>query len=87
MNSRTAELDEVPGTPQMVHMGFASKAETRLAKNSYYARRGEDRDPGRALYVKSRDAWRTWRPGDALPRGAEVVEYDGLVPEVLREDT
>lgn len=83
VNRRMLRLDDVPGAPQMLHMGFASTAKTRAAKNKYYADRGESADPKRSWHVESRQAWETWRPGDALPRGARVIPYDGPIPEVF----
>lgn len=70
--------------PCMIHMGFAAQARERLAKNRYYAARGEAVDPKRAWYVRSRACFATWKPGDALPDGAGIIPYTGPVPEVLR---
>lgn len=69
------------GTPQMVHLGFAASLRSRQAKHRYYEARGEGRTDRRGWYVDSRRAWETWAPGDALPRGAEVVPWVGPVPE------
>lgn len=80
-----AKFVAVPGAPQMVHLGFASRPKTRLAKNRYYAERGEAADPKRSWYVESRAAWVEWKPGDSLPRGARVSYYDGPRPEALEE--
>lgn len=71
--------------PQMIHMGFAAGAVTRAAKNRYYEGRGESADRQRRWYTESRLAWETWKPGDALPRGAAVQPYTGPVPEVFLE--
>ena len=78
-------LDLMPGTPQMIHMGFAASAKTRAAKNRYYEVRGEADDPKRRWYTESRRAFETWQPGDPLPHGAKVIGYDGPVPEVFQE--
>lgn len=87
LNDRLAQRHEDKfweSTPHMVHMGFASQRHTRLAKNSYYATRGESVDPQRAWYVQSRAAWDNWSPGVKLPRHARVAVYDGPVPEVFQ---
>ncbi len=84
MNQVICDLRGIPGVPEMIHLGFASKKKTRLAKNSYYAARGEEVDKSRKWYVESRAAWENWQPGDVLPRGAEVRKYDGPVPEVFQ---
>lgn len=70
--------------PQMIHLGFAARREDRLAKNAYYAARGERRDKMRKWYVESRARWEMWKPGDVLPRDAHVIPYTGPVPEVFR---
>lgn len=85
LDRKLVRFDQVDNTPYFVHMGFASSPKTRLAKNSYYAARGESSDPKRSWYVDSRNAFRTWRPGDKLPRNAKVCLYDGLVPECFKE--
>lgn len=72
-------------TPQMVHLGFAASERTRLAKNNYYAQRGEAVDPKRSWYVESRAAWAGWQPGVALPQGAKVIPYAGPEPEAYRD--
>lgn len=84
LNEKSARLEWEDGYPEMIHLGFASAARTRLAKSRYYARRGEDTDQRRAWYVESRAAWEAWRPGDVLPYDAQVVPYGGVVPEVFR---
>lgn len=87
LNNRLLHLHDkadTPGLPQMVHLGFAAKLESRVAKHRYYAGRGEDRDRQRKWYVHSRAAWETWQPGEELPRGAKVIPYQGPVPEVFR---
>jgi hypothetical protein len=71
--------------PQYVHMGFAGNLEKRAAKNRYYEERGEKVDPKRSWYTESRKCFETWKPGDSLPRGARVVDYDGAIPEVFKE--
>ena len=73
-----------PYSPQMIHLGYAAKKEVRLAKNRYYADRGEAVDLKRSWYVESRTAWENWKPGDPLPNGAEVIPYRGPVPEVFQ---
>lgn len=69
--------------PQMVHLGFAATAKTRLAKNRYYQERGEGVTDHRRWYVDSRSAWRDWLPGALLPAGASVIPYKGPVPGVF----
>lgn len=81
MNWWMHRADENPQAPQMIHMGFAASEKTRLAKNRYYAVRGEDTDPNRRWHVQSRDAWARWKPGGRLPRRARVIPYRGPVPE------
>ena len=73
------------GLPQMVHLGFAASAKTRLAKNRYYQQRGEGTTDHRQWYVDSRSAWRDWLPGAPLPKGAKVIGYAGPKPECFRE--
>lgn len=80
-NNFLKDFRDEPNAPYMIHLGFASSRETRLAKNAYYASRGEAQDRQRKWYVSSRDAWRTWKPGDQLPRSAEVLPYLGSIPE------
>lgn len=77
-------LEFMPNMPQMVHLGFASRSKTRLAKNAYYVARGEGSRDHRAWYVESRAAWEAWSFSNNLPRGARVKRYDGPVPEVFR---
>lgn len=72
--------------PQYVHMGFASQLKNRQAKNRYYEARGEAVDPRRKWYTESRACFETWKPGDTLPRGAQVVPYDGPIPECFCDD-
>jgi len=75
-------LDKKLRTPQFVHMGFASSLpETRKAKNRYYVERGEGRTDHRGIYVASRAAYETWKPGDKLPNGDRIIMYSGPVPE------
>lgn len=83
-NDRLLQLHLEPNMPQMIHLGFASARRTRLAKNKYYAERGEMADPQRRWYVQSRSAWDTWRPGFDLPNDAKVIPYVGPIPEVFR---
>jgi len=70
--------------PYCLHMAFASEPNHRTAKHRYYAERGESKDRKRSWYVKSRRCFETWKPGDRLPRGAQVVPYTGEIPEVFR---
>lgn len=74
-------LENQPGMPQCVHMGFASSLRFRKAKHSYYVARGEGKRDKRQMYVDCRAAYETWRPGLQLPHGARVVSYDGPLPE------
>ena len=86
LNDRIGQLHNDLSKPQMLHLGFASeRVATRLAKNRYYAERGEAADPQRSWYVESRAAWEKWRPGERLPRGARIALYDGPVPEIFCE--
>lgn len=71
-------------SPQCIHLGFAASAESRRSKHAYYEARGEKVDARRAWYCESRASWEKWRPGDTLPRGAEVVPWTGDVPEVFQ---
>lgn len=84
LNLEALDLRKAPDVPQMVHMAFASSPKVRRAKHRYYEARGEARDPRRGWYTQSRKAWEEWVPGAALPRGAQVVPYDGPVPESLQ---
>lgn len=70
--------------PAMIHMGYAASEKTRVAKNMYYERRGEIKDPGRKWYTHSRSAWKKWTPGTRLPDGAKVRNYEGPIPECFR---
>lgn len=86
---RMLRCDLMPGTPECVHLGYASSQEGRRAKHSYYVARGEGSEGGRigrkrSTYLDCREAWGRWKPGDVLPHGAEVIEYTGPVPEVFR---
>lgn len=72
--------------PEFIHMGFASKANMRLAKNRYYQDRGEGRTDHRKWYVDSRDMFDKWTPETELPRGARVVPYTGQIPECFLDD-
>lgn len=74
------------GGPEMIHMAFSSSMKSRAAKHAYYRARGEDRERRRKWYCESRSAWESWREGDPLPHGAEVVPYDGPVPECFHEE-
>jgi len=77
-------FDGRAGYPECVHMAFAADVASRHAKHAYYAARGEGRVDFRGWYVKSRTAYETWKPGDVLPRGAQVVPYSGVIPEAFR---
>lgn len=74
-------LDNHPGMPQCVHVGFASALVNRAAKHRYYVARGEGRTDRRQMYVDCRRAFETWKDGDALPHGAAVQRWAGPVPE------
>lgn len=84
-NGVGSEMMQRFSNPKCVHMAFASSPEMRAAKHQYYIDRGEG-DPGsrRYWYVKSRKAFETYKPGDVLPRGATVRQYQGPVPEVFQ---
>lgn len=84
LRCKMAKYHRSEGMPELIHLGFAASEKTRVAKNSYYADRGEAVDPKRSWYVESRAAWKNWKVGDTLPRGAEVVPYKGQIPEVYR---
>jgi glycosyltransferase involved in cell wall biosynthesis len=77
------ELD--PHGPFFIHMGFAAYPLYRKAKNNYYVARGEGVTDRRQWYTESRALWETWRPGDTLPRGAQVIPYTGPIPEAFLE--
>ena len=75
--------------PECIHLGYASSQENRRAKADYYKARGEGSEGGRigrkrSMYVSCRDAHLGWKPGDTLPHGAQVLPYEGPVPEVFR---
>lgn len=72
-----------PQAPEIVHTGFASSLQSRVAKTNYYGARGEGPNDGRQMYMDVRRAWEAWMPGDPLPHGAEVVPYAGPKPEAL----
>lgn len=84
LDKRLQRLDRVEGTPYCVHMAFASALKNRAAKHKYYVARGEGRTDHRQWYVDSRMAFEVWKPGTVLPRGAQVVPYTGVIPEVFR---
>lgn len=67
----------------LVHMGFARGEKFCRDKQDYYYNRGEKIT--RPMYSDCREAWFTWKKGDALPHGANVISYDGIVPEVFNE--
>jgi len=66
-----------------IHMACAASLKSRHAKHKYYIERGEGVTDSRGWYVDSRAAFETWKHGDALPGGAQVIYYRGLVPEVF----
>lgn len=76
--------DQIDGTPECVHYGFAASLKSRVAKHRYYADRGESVDPKRQWYVRSRAEFETWKPGDVLPRDAKVIPFTGVIPEVFQ---
>lgn len=73
-----------PDYPAFIHMGFACDPAIRAAKNRYYVHRGEGKNDHRQWYVDSRACFETWRPGDVLPKGAKVIEYNGPIPECFQ---
>lgn len=81
-SNRNMKFMTGPNDPKFVHMGFASFAKFRNAKNQYYSDRGELQDTPH--YVRSRGAFRDWKPGDELPNGDKVIPYMGPIPEVFR---
>lgn len=84
LDSRLIKLFS-PNDPQCVHMAWTSNVGIRRAKNSYYKARGEGVRDHRGMYVKSREAYENWKPGDCLPGGAEIIPYTGPVPECFYE--
>jgi hypothetical protein len=66
-----------------VHMGFAGKLETRIAKNRYYVERGEGVSDHRGAYVRSRASFEKWKPGDSLTGDDKLIPYEGPIPEVF----
>lgn len=80
---RMVNLARDSDAPQCVHMAFASELKGRRAKHAYYVGRGEGVTDHRGWYVESRAAWETWLPGAPLPRGAQVLPYEGPIPEVF----
>lgn len=85
LDENLARLDREPGGPECVHMAWSSSLWRRRAKNAYYAARGEGKVDHRGWYVDSRAAWETWKPGDKLPKGAEVLPWTGEIPEVFKK--
>ena len=77
---------EVFGRPRCVHMAFASEATKRYAKHAYYERRGERTDPARARYCAARSLFSRWFPGDKVPKGVEILDYTGPIPEAFLDD-
>lgn len=76
-----------PALPECIHLGFASKAIYRNAKNRYYVERGEGVTDHRQKYVDARNSFATWIPGAAMPHGCEVIPYTGPIPEVFTCET
>lgn len=72
-----------PTHPQYIHLGFASSGPMRLAKNAYYVQRGEQND-GHGKHVICREAFRTWKAGEATPFNSYIVKYDGPIPEAFQ---
>lgn len=73
------------GDPQCIHLGFARGSAEREATNRYYQQRGEGLRDGRESYVTCRRAWEFWKPGKRLPDAAQVLPYEGPIPECFRE--
>lgn len=71
--------------PQCIHLGFARGAAEREATNRYYQQRGEGLRDGRASYVTCRRAWEYWKPDKRLPDGAQVLPYEGTIPECFND--
>lgn len=86
LNKNLKRLDRISGSPCFVHMGFASKLETRIAKNRYYVERGEGRTDHRGSYVKSRASFEKWKPGARLPNKDRLIRYTGPIPEVFFDE-
>ncbi len=84
LNDRSLRHDRMAKSPCMYHLGFASQVNTRLAKNRYYAARGEAIDKQRKWYVESRAAWQNWKPGDRLPHKGKIIPFTGQIPEVFQ---
>lgn len=70
---------------EYVHLGFAGIPKYRVAKNEYYRQRGEKDDPKRRQYTESRAYFESWKPGEKLPRGVNVIPYTGEIPEAFLE--
>lgn len=84
LSHRMKRYDKKSYAPYVVHMGYASSKESRMAKHRYYADRGERVDPKRSWYVDSRGAWFEYKMGDQLPNGEQIKVYDGVIPECFR---
>lgn len=82
LRSKMMRLMSAP-IAECVHLGFASSARTRRSKHRYYVARGEGAGDGRQKYVECREAWETWTPGAKLPHRANVIPYEGPVPEAF----
>lgn len=89
LNRNVARYNLVEGTPECLHLGYASSAQSRSSKHAYYKARGEGgvNDPKRRWYLECRDAFETWKEGDELPHGAKVIPYVGDVPEAFKEQS
>jgi hypothetical protein len=72
--------------PQCIHLGFASSLRERAAKHRYYEARGEGGLSGsRKMYCRSRRAFELWKPGMTMPWRAQVIKYEGRIPEVFQK--
>ncbi len=84
LDSRMMRYDRIPATPECIHLGFASNLELRTAKHKYYVARGEGVRDGRKKYVDCRSIFERWVPGKKMPHNAEVIPYNGPIPEVFK---
>lgn len=79
--NRKFDVRRISGSPQCVHMAFASSGPSRKAKHAYYVARGEGQGDGRNSYVECRAAWERWKFGQPLPHNGRVLRYEGPIPE------
>ncbi len=84
-NKNLRYLHSNNAVPNFIHMGFASEAKTRTAKNRYYVERGEGKTDHRGSYVKSRASFEGWLPGDKLVNNDKIIQYTGPIPEVFQD--